>query len=232
MIEKPRFASRKSVRALLILPLLTACGNLTAGGFGEAVVVVSADVASTITAVSAPAVRSTVERAAERSGAVLPYGRSAAAVMGPQSHDDHDHPEGELEVEFMAYLVTSTGESVPLSDEPVQIEVDLEGVEQDETLPRTVLAADYDQLRLVFLAIEAEVDAGLIINGEEVMGPIDVDFEGSLEVFKPIDLTVPESGRAEILIGLNAASWLQAVDPTTSSVDAAVFAQLIEISTR
>ena len=36
----------------------------------------------------------------------------------------------------------------------------------------------------------------------------------------------------EILVDLNAASWLQAVDPTTSSVDATVFADLITVSVR
>lgn len=207
MIRRIRY--RPAAGTVALLAGLTACGNLTAGGFGEAVVVVSADVASSITA-----------------------DQSVAALPAPQRHDGHDHPEGELQVEFMAYLVSSSGASVPLSEEPVQVEVDLEGVEQDETPPRTIPSDEYDQLRMVFMKIEAEVDAGLVINGDTIMGPVEVDFEGSLEVLKPIDLTIADTERAEILIGLNAASWLQAVDPADGTVDPAVFANLVEIVTR
>lgn len=216
MIRRIRYRPVAGTAALLAG--LTACGNLTAGGFGEAVVVVSADVASSITA--------------DQSVAALPAARFVAPGGAPQRHDGHDHPEGELQVEFMAYLVASNGASVPLSEEPVQVEVDLEGVEQDETPPRTIPSDEYDQLRMVFLKIEAEVDAGLVINGDTIMGPVEVDFEGSLEVLKPIDLTIGDTERAEILIGLNAASWLQAVDPADGTVDAAVFANLVEIVTR
>lgn len=221
MIRRTRrtLSSLRGRFAAVLLPCgLAACGNLTAGGFGEAVIVVSADVASTITATQVSLVPTPEP--------------SIVAADQRTEHDDHDHPEGQLEVEFFAYLVNDAGASVALSDLPFEVEVDLEGVEQDETLPRTVPAVDYTQLRMIFLEIEADVDAGLIINGQEVMGPIEVDFEGTLEVIRPIDLTVPDGERAEVLIGLNAASWLQAVDPTTGTVDATVFADLIEITTR
>lgn len=212
-----RFGVRAAVVGLGLATLVAGCGNLTAGGFGEAVVVVSADVATAI-----PTAQSIVASPIQRS----------SSDDEAQGHDEHEHPEGELRVDFMAYLVSSTGAEVALSDEPIEVEVDLEGVEQDETLPRTVPAADYNRLRMVFLKIDAEVDAGLVINGDTITGPVEVDFEGSLEVFKPIDLSIPDTGRAEILIGLNAASWLQAVDPSTGQVDAAVFVNLVEITTR
>lgn len=223
MIE--RFEVRSLAATLGIAVAVAGCGNLTAGGFGEAVVVVSADAPASITAVEA-ALSSRIRSVS------VPAHQSGLAAGAPERHDGHEHPEGELQVEFMVYLVSSIGAEVALSEEPVQVEVDLEGVEQDETLPQTVPAADYSQLRMVFLKIEAEVDAGLVINGDTITGPIEVDFEGSLEVRKPIDLSIADTRRSEILIGLNAASWLQAVDPDTGAVDAGVFANLVEITTR
>ena len=203
----------RSVRALAALALglfAAACGNLTAGGFGEAVVVVAADDAT------APAIQ-------------MPGFRD-----GPQTSDhDDDEPEGELEVELLVSLVGSDGSITPLSDDVIEVQVDLEGIEQDETLPRSLPAAQYTELRLVFLKIEAEVDAGLVINGVPFTGPVDVDLEAdSLVVTRPLSLELPDEGRAEIFVDLNAAQWLQALDPSTSIVDGNVFADLIEVRVR
>ena len=155
-----------------------------------------------------------------------------SAVAAPQRSDD-DEPEGQLEAEMLLGLVTADGVVLPLSDDEFELSVDLEGVEQDETQPTQLPADRYTQLRIVFLQIEVQVDAGLIIDGQPVTGPIDIEMEGdSLEVLKPLNLDLGDQDLAEILVDLNAASWLQAVDPTTSTVDATVFAELITVSVR
>ena len=51
-------------------------------------------------------------------------------------------------------------------------------------------------------------------------------------MLKPLGLSLHGQESVEILVDLNVSSWLQAVDPTTSSVDATVFADLITISVR
>jgi len=220
-------ACRRTAPFLLLSGLLVsvgACGNLTAGGIGEAVVVVSGDSPEALaTAVRSDALPMTV--------APSP---AVAALAGPATTDhEDDQPEGQLEATMLLFLVTSDGALVALSDDEVEVSVDLEGVEQDETLPRELPAAAYTDLRIVFLQIEVEVDAGLVIGGVPVTGPIDIELESdSLVVTKPIGLSIDDEESVEILIDLNAASWLQAVDPNTSTVDASVFAELIAVVIR
>lgn len=202
-------------RALGLLVAATGCGNLTAGGIGEAVVVVSGDAEDPVptSAWMQPAVLD------------LPAARSAGS--------EDDQPEGQIEAEMLLALVDQTGVLVPLSDDEFEVSVDLEGVEEDETLPRDIPAGAYTDLRIVFLQIEVEVDAGLVIQGDTVTGPIDIDLDSdSLVVLKPLGLGLEDRASVSILVDLNAASWLQAVDPATSTVDAAVFADLITVSVR
>ena len=198
-----------------------ACGNLTMGGFGEAVVVVSGDAPDTLVSTPNALVPQVARIRAEPAGG-----------WEPASGED-DEPEGQLEAEMRLFLISEGGARVSLSDDELEVRVDLQGVEQDETLPQEVPADSYDRLQIVFLQIEAQVDAGLVIGGDTITGPIDIDIEGdSLIVEKPLILRVDEGARTEIFIDLNAASWLQAVDPATLTVSAETFATLITIEAR
>lgn len=192
------------------LAALWGCGSLTAGGIGEAVVIVSAD-----------------------DDTPPPAATVAGFVDGPTRSDhDDDEPEGELEIEMRVSLVAEDGTRLSLSDDVIDVQVDLEGVEQSETLPRSIPAAPYDALELTFLKIDAEVDAGLVINGVPFTGAVEVELDEPLRVTRDLDLDIPDQGRAEIFVDLNVADWLQALDPSTSTVDAQVFAQLIEVRVR
>jgi len=219
---------RQAVRFLLLSALFGStgsCGNLTAGGIGEAVVVVSGD--------SPEALATSVVAGVPPTAPAFP--RAAALTAGGPAASDHDddQPEGQLEAEMLLFLVAEGGALIPLSDDEVEVSVDLEGVEQDETLPRELAAGRYTGLRIVFLQIEVQVDAGLIIGGEPITGPIDIELESdSLAVIKPLDFSIGDQESVEILIDLNAASWLQAVDPSTSTVDATVFSELIAVVLR
>ena len=147
--------------------------------------------------------------------------------------DDDDHPEGEVEAEFRMYLIRVGGALVPLSDQEVRVRVDFEGIEEPEVASRTVEAATYSGFRIVFNEIEAEVDAGLVINGDTVTGPIDIELEGAdLTVDRPVIFDVGDQETVELLVDLNAADWLQAVDPVAGTVSAAAFASFIEVFVR
>lgn len=202
-------ALTRSALALAVVGALAACGNLTAGGIGEASVAMSGD--------------------APDQGA----SPQMAVVDGP-AHTDHDDddPEGELEADLTVFLVSAGGEAFLLTDGEVRVRVDLEGVEEPTIASRTVAAGDYTALRIVFTEIEVEVDAGLVIGGVEIVGPVDVEFESELTVERAIDVTIEDGERAELLVDLNAESWLQAVDPVTLTVDAEVFADLVTVRQR
>lgn len=205
---------------LLVVALLSttaSCGNLTAGGAtGEARVILSGDAPD-----PAPTLLST-----------------ASVIQldeGPGSTDHEDNPEGEVEAEFRMYLVSETGALVELTEGEARVRVDLEGVEEPEVASRLIDATGYSALRIVFTEIEAEVDAGLFINGVEVTGPIRVELEDlTLTVDRALELDLSENEVVEVLVDLNAASWLQAVDPVTvpATVDPQVFADLITVTVR
>jgi hypothetical protein len=211
MGEMTRYTRRcGAIVGIAMLAGSTACGNLTAGGAtGEAVVVISGDAADVAPAANV----------------------SPASIARTEGVDDQ--PEGEVEVEFRLFLLTEDGESVSLTDTDVRVRVDLEGVRESQVADRVVPAARYTGFQIVFTQIEAEVDAGLIINGVPVVGAVDVEFEDvTLPVTKPVDFVIGEADLVSLLIDLNAAQWLQAVDPTTAVVTAQVFADLITVAVR
>lgn len=209
---------RSGLSVLLIWGLASGCGNLTAGGVGEASVAMSGD---------APDDGPTPQM---------------SVVSGPAqtSHDadggsGEDDPEGQIEADLSVFLVAADGDLVPMTDGQVRVRVDLQGVEEPEIASRSVTATTYTHLRMVFTEIDVEVDAGLIINGEPVVGSIDVEIDdASLTVERPIDVEIGDGERVDLLIDLNADSWLQAVDPTAipPTVDAQVFADLVTVRVR
>jgi len=155
-----------------------------------------------------------------------PRGTTAASEEGGQ-------PEGEVEVEFKLFLEAADGDLIALTERTVRVRVDLQGVSEPEVANQLLPAAAYSALRIVFTAIEVEVDAGLIINGVPVTGPVNVEMDNvSLTVTRPLDLDIRAGTRAVLVIDLNAASWLQAVDPVTATVSAQLFADLVTVIVR
>ena len=208
-------------RTLALATLIGAagCGNFTAGGIesGEARVTLSGDAPSPTPSI--------------RSAPTVDPGMAAVSQPFPSDHDDQ--PEGEVEAEFRMYLVRDNGGLVELTDSDVRVRVDLEGIEEPQVANRVVDAAVYTDFRVVFPAIEAEVDAGLVINGVPVTGPIDVDLEGpDLIIDRPLSVALGNEEVVEILVDLNAADWLQAVDPVAGTVSATAFASFIEVTVR
>lgn len=221
-----RSSSRFAVWATLTTTVLVAgCGNLTMGGFGNATVVVSGDaqdVAPSLAVTPSLAVAHSLARAS------LPE-----EVASPSRSSHEDDPEGEIEVDFMLSLISETGAATQLGDDDIEVRVDLGGRTEASVVEQQVPVARYTGLQVVFTKIQAEVDAGLIINGVPVTGEIRVEFENlTLPVTKEIDLNIVAGSNVELVLDLNAPAWLQAVDPNTSTVDATVFADLMTIVTR
>ena len=206
--------SRRIRRAAAVALSLTlaACGNFTPGGFSRVSVGVSGD--------------------AEDPAPVS--GTSAMTAAGaPAAADGDGAPEGELRAEFDLFLVSQDDRVTQLNQDIVRVRVDLRGREEIEAVERLVEAGTYTELRIVFRAIRAEVDSGLVIDGVPVIGEVRVELEDlGLEVSRPLGLTLAEGDRADLLVDLNAAAWLQAVDPSTRLVDPSVFGTLIDVVVR
>lgn len=193
---------------LPLLVVLAGCGNLTAGGLSEAEVTVSGD-------------------------ATDPPVAQATAGQGTMGAEGESEAEGEIEAEFIAYLENGSGASEPLSAGPIRVRVDVQGVREEGTGIVAVPAGRYTALRLAFTEIEVEVDAGLIVNGQEITGIVPVDFEAdSLTVVKPVRLDLEAGDRIELLVDMNTQDWLFQVDPDLQVVAEQIVANSITVRVR
>lgn len=217
----------RSLLLLLGLPTLIACGNLTAGGIGEASVAMSGDAPDDTTAPQTAVVASPADGGSSPAISAEPWG-------GPLTTDhlDGDEPEGEVEAELSVFLMSADGDLIALTEGDVRVRVDLRGAEEPEIGSRTVSAATYTTLRMVFTDIDVEVDSGVVIDGVPIVGPVDVEIEDVLTVDRTIAVEIADGERVDLLIDLNSEAWLQAVDPVTSTVDAQVFADLVTVLVR
>jgi hypothetical protein len=218
MIYDSLFAvARRRLRPIFALSVslaFAACGNLTAGGYGEADVFVSGDDQD-------PAPTASVHEASAPS--------SAPSLL----LDGDDEAEGEVEVEMELFLITETGEPVRLGRDELRVRVDLQGVEPGHAVVRQRISAPlrFTGLRMVFTEIRAEVEGGLVIDGVPILGEVHVELEDvHLEVVRPIDIDLLEGETVELVLDLNAPSWLAAVDPITRTVDENLFAALVSVT--
>lgn len=219
-------ATTRRFAIILFAAAATACGNLTVGGVGEVTVTLSGDDPESAH-LSAVGMRD--QERGTRWAADLPTAWTARS-RAESDHDDDD-PEGELEVEFELFLEAENGDLVTLTPMgEIRVQVDLEGVENPEIANQTVDARRYTGLRIVFEEIEAEVDAGLIINGVPFTGSVRVEIDNPLPVSRALDLDIQPDAAVSVRIDLNATEWLQALDPTSGTIDPQVFADLIVIT--
>ena len=159
--------------------------------------------------------------------------RIGPSIAGaPAATSSENEPEGEVEVEFRLFLEGADGSSIALSDHDIRVRVDLRGRQEADVVNREVPAMRYTGLRVVFSEIEAEVDSGLI-NGQVVSGAVEVRLRDvALTVVRPFSLEVGDGDRIQLLIDLNAAVWLEAVDPDLKTVAEEVFANALNLVVR
>jgi len=217
---------------VILLGATTACGNLTAGGIGEATVSMSGDAPE---ATPAPPSTDTPQPTVVSPPTAGPGPLASAGAEPPPnpSDDDDNDPEGQFEADLTVFLIALDGAMVPITEGEIEVRLDLEGMEEPEIGYSRVTATTYDALRLVFTDVEIEVDRGLVIDGEPVSGAVDIEFDDlTLTVDKPLTLEIGDGERVELLVDLNADSWLLSVDPTTLTVDARTFADLVAVRLR
>jgi hypothetical protein len=212
-----RFVVRSGAWILVGLILLACAGNITAGGFGEVQVTVSGD------ADDGPSSVATAQDPRP--------GRMAASIA---LHDDDDEPRGKLEIEFLASLIRSDGEVIPVDDKEIEVELDLAGFFEADAVRATLPAGQYVALQIEFTEIEVEVERGVIIDGVEITGPIEVELEDdeSITVQRDLDALLRDGGRIDILLDMNARTWLRAMDPDLKKVAQQVFAEAISVEVR
>jgi hypothetical protein len=184
-----RTARHRRGAALLGLLALTSCGNLTSGGVTEVELYGVAD-------------------EPEPTGA-------AAAAWGPAAQPSQvTRIEGTLTMRVRTFLQSTGGDWVELTDGPTEVTLDLDGSDETRLARRPVSAGRYRRVRSVFGRIEAEVVRGLIVDGEPVVGRVQVQLgqDGFLTTEEALDLEAPDGGQVSLLLDLNAQLWLRVVD--------------------
>jgi hypothetical protein len=179
---------------------LAACGNLTAGGFGEVHTYVSGD---------------------DPEPSPQPSATSGAAPAAI------DPLLGTIDVAFSAYLRADDGTGFQLGSDQLFGKVAIDG--SDEQLLKIQVTPEdrYTEISFYFTQVSADVVSGL-----PVVGEVSVDLASTLTFSRPIDLDLSEGEQVELVIDLNAPAWLATADPITQTVQAAVFAALVEVSLR
>ena len=139
-----------------------------------------------------------------------------------------------MEADFLIFLVTASGASVSLSEEPIQIRLDVQGRQEVDAVDgRTVPATLYSQVRIVFTDIRVEVADGLIIDGVPVVVEVRVELKDTaLTVTRPLDLDIRDGESVVLLMDLNANTWLQGVDPVLKVIAEEVFADAVSVGVR
>lgn len=205
--------------ALLAALVLGGCGNLTAGGLSEAEVTISGDA---VDPAAAPSRSPRAPRTARQDD-----------DDDVDDDDDDDEAEGQLEADLLLFLENVAGELVPLTDEELEVRVDVRGASEVSTGTRAVPADRYRGLHALFLDIEVEIERGLVVDGRVVTGRVDVEFEAdSLDVFLPVDLDLEDGARVQFLVDLNAQDWLLRVDPDLRVVAETFFANAVRVRVR
>jgi hypothetical protein len=87
-------------------------------------------------------------------------------------------------------------------------------------------------MTVTFTQITVDVTGGLEIGGVSFTGPVTVDVGSGLEVTRSMTVVLDEDGLIELLVDLNADSWVPLVDVPTRTVSAADFAGALTIMER
>lgn len=212
---------------LLLVPFLaaavTGCGNLTAGGFGEATVVMSGDAPDSQ---QTSAARTAAPALASFLPSFATLGRHPPAAVGI---------EGQLRATLRVFLEDEEGNLVALTSGDARSEVDLQGEIEDELSTTDLDPGLYPRIRIVFTEIEADVVSGLVIEGvpvEDVLISVEGLEGDSLVVEREGNVDIREGARVELLLDMNSSVWLQDANPLLGTVTREAFEAAFEFRVR
>lgn len=143
--------------------------------------------------------------------------------------------EGELLVSARVALVSSAGQSFPLGEvtaTPARFRI--EGDDEALIARGDVAPGEYAAVRITFTRIEATVESGVEVDGVPLLGSVAVALApgGSVVVERALSFTAEPRLTHEIVVDLNAHSWLPSTQLPSRTVDPAVFAAAVEVRAR
>jgi hypothetical protein len=229
--EAPRAVA--AACAVALFAALSACGNLTSGGYGDLEVLVASDTVPTAerSAPTAAGVLATgaipgapVEPAPSGNGVQLPLAAtpidasaSSSAALAPalsalerQLSNGSMLLEGTLTLRVQVFVL-SRADATPIevTDGVQQVVMPLSGGTPVVLARKSLPAGSYAVIRTVFLHVEALVESGLVVDGVAIRGPVRVDLGSRLVVDTPLALTIEEDIPARISVNLHTTRWIR-----------------------
>ncbi len=170
---------------MLAVALFGGCGgNVTSGGFGEVEVLLTSDAAEELA--------------------------GAARVLAPTGHEPL---VGTLSVTVRSFVREGESRWIEVTSGPQEIVVPLEDPTPVVVARATLPEGDYDAVRTLFGRIRVNVERGLVVNGEPIVGElrVEVGSDGIL-VMEERGLRVERDTALPLLLEMRARRWLAFVD--------------------
>lgn len=203
--------------ALLFASVSAACGNLTAGGLDEATATVY---------ITGDAEEESPTMTDSEGYTPFP---SSVGIDGPSAVGTL---LGNLEVTLEVLVRRGDGSWLDLTGGEQPITLPISGGNLEELVSQPIEPALYDQVRVVFHTVEADVTGGLEIGGVPITGRIRVQNTAPIVVEQEFELTVSAQQVMEISIDLNAGDWLPTASPTGLEVSVEEFQAAVELTAR
>jgi hypothetical protein len=199
--------------ALLLIFLLTGCGDLTSGGYGE----VEVSVVSDPILIGAEGVPLNALNSGEMAAYLAAY--SSVPLAGSpadgfersnQLSDAESAAEGTVRLRTRVFLRRGARGWIEVTPGIREISLTLHEGEEGHLSTTRIPAGSYDGVRVDFRFVQAEVDEGLLIQGDTIRGPVSVSIPADgLAVFFPIRVNVSSDARTSILLEIRAQEWLR-----------------------
>lgn len=223
MIE---FSPRRAV-ALAALVLLAgagaACGgNLTSGGLSDVQVFVAGNDTEARAGMAAISTASPV--------ATSSAGNLHASPGIPGLQVAPGTILGTVTVVLQVELMGSDRRWVQITDGPQAVTVGLDAPNGSLLAARPLDAGRYIRARTTFLRVEADVEGGLVVGGEEVTGAIPVELPlAGLRVEDGLFLELEEGNPGRLVVALNSQLWLRLVNANLRRVPQTIFQQAVRV---
>ena len=203
--------ARRVAVTMVAAVLLSACGNVTSGGVGEVEVLLASDEVVELQEVA------------------------TAMVLADPSLTSHAASiRGTLTVSLRSYARRGIGDFVEITDGVQTVTVSLHDPAPIELARRAMPAGTYDAVRTFFGRIEANIESGLVVDGQVITGPVPVDLGpgGTVSVVTLTGFEVVEDASTVVAVEMQSRIWLRLVDAAVGSVDLEDFRRIFRVRVR
>lgn len=229
---------------VLVLALAGAgCGgNLTAGGFSEVEVYVAGDDTPEGTATTARGTMSGGAPTGSTSAGGLAIGDAVRYAVPTTPHPAAPDAasllanatviEGTVTATLRVEVMNDRREWTEVTDGPATLTVPLVGSGPGSLLAsRTLPPGRYVRSRITFQEVEADVVRGLVVDGLDLRGRVQVELAAAsgLVVEEGLFLELREGDSGRIVVALNSQLWLRLVNAVLRRVSATGFRQAVRV---